>query len=39
MHLLASALIEESKLWTADRAMAAAATRLGIAFPDTPTSA
>jgi hypothetical protein len=33
MHLLASALIEESKLWTADRAMAAAAKHLGIAFP------
>jgi predicted nucleic acid-binding protein len=39
MHLLASALIEESKLWTSDRAMAAAAKVLGIAFPDSPTSA
>ena len=29
LHLLASALIEESKLWTADRAVAAAADRLG----------
>jgi len=34
MHLLASALIEESMLWTADRAMAAAAKQLGIALPD-----
>jgi predicted nucleic acid-binding protein len=33
MHLLASALIEESKLWTADRAMASAAASLGIGFP------
>jgi predicted nucleic acid-binding protein len=32
LHLLASALIEESKLWTADRAVAAAADRLGIAY-------
>jgi len=36
MHLLASALIEESNLWTADRAMAGAAKQLGIAFPDSP---
>ena len=36
MHLLASALIEESNLWTADRAMAGAAKHLGIAFPDSP---
>jgi predicted nucleic acid-binding protein len=35
MHLIASALIEESMLWTADRAMAAAARQLGIAFPDS----
>jgi len=39
LHLLASALIEESKLWTADRAMAAVASQLGIAFPDGPASA
>jgi predicted nucleic acid-binding protein len=32
MHLLASALIEGLKLWTADRAVAAAARQLGIAF-------
>jgi len=34
MHLLASALIEQSMLWTADRAMTAAAKQLGMAFPD-----
>ncbi len=39
LHLLASALIEESKLWTADRPMAAAARHLGIAFPDSPAPA
>jgi len=33
MHLLASAVIGEMRLWTADRAMAAAAKQLGIAFP------
>lgn len=33
MHLLASVLIEDSMLWTADRAMASAAKQLGIAFP------
>jgi Arc/MetJ family transcription regulator len=37
LHLLASALIEESKLWTADRAVAAAADRLGVAFPGSRT--
>jgi len=36
MHLLASAVIDGSKLWTADRAVAAAAKALGIAFPDIP---
>jgi predicted nucleic acid-binding protein len=35
MHLLASALIGDSRLWTVDRAMAAAAKQLGIAFPDS----
>ena len=39
MHLLASALIEGLRLWTADRAVAAAARQLGIAFPDSPISA
>jgi predicted nucleic acid-binding protein len=39
MHLLASALIEESMLWTADRAMVAAAKQLGIAFSDGPSPA
>jgi hypothetical protein len=32
MHLLASALIKESKLWTADRVLAVAASSLGIGF-------
>ena len=36
MHLLASALIDGLRLWTADRAVAAAAKRLGVAFPDSP---
>lgn len=36
MHLLASALIEGLRLWTADRAVSAAARQLGIAFPDNP---
>jgi predicted nucleic acid-binding protein len=36
MHLLASALIEGLRLWTADRAVSAAARQLGIAFPDSP---
>jgi predicted nucleic acid-binding protein len=39
MHLLASATIEGLRVWTADRAMAAAAKQLGIAFPDSPASA
>jgi predicted nucleic acid-binding protein len=39
MHLLASALIEGLRLWTADRAVAVAAKQLGIAFPDSPGSA
>jgi predicted nucleic acid-binding protein len=38
MHLLASALIEGLRLWTADRAVAAAARQLGVAFPDSPAS-
>jgi predicted nucleic acid-binding protein len=33
MHLLASALIGGLRLWTADRAVAGAAMRLGVAFP------
>jgi hypothetical protein len=37
MHLLASAVIGEMRLWTADRGMAAAAKQLGIAFPDGST--
>jgi predicted nucleic acid-binding protein len=32
MHLLASAIIGEMKLWTANRGMATAAARLGIGF-------
>jgi predicted nucleic acid-binding protein len=36
MHLLASALLEGTKLWTADRAMAVAAEKLGLAFPHGP---
>lgn len=36
MHLLASATIEGLRLWTADRAVAAAAKQLGIAFPGGP---
>jgi predicted nucleic acid-binding protein len=39
MHLLASALMEGLRLWTADRAVAAAAKQLGIAFPDDPVPA
>jgi predicted nucleic acid-binding protein len=39
MHLLASAVIGKMRLWTADRAMAAGAKQLGIAFPDSPTAA
>lgn len=38
LHLLASTMIEKSNLWTADRAMAAAAKQLGIAFPESPVS-
>jgi predicted nucleic acid-binding protein len=37
MHLLASALIDDLSLWTADRAVAAAAKRLGVAFPGSRT--
>lgn len=36
MHLLASALLEGLRVWTADRAVAAAAKQLGIGFPDSP---
>jgi predicted nucleic acid-binding protein len=39
MHLLASALMDGLRVWTADRAMAAAATHIGVAFVDRPTSA
>ena len=37
LHLLASAVIEKSKLWTTDRAVAAAANQLGVGFPDSST--
>jgi hypothetical protein len=37
MHLLASALIDGLRLWTVDRAVAAAAKRLGVAFPGSRT--
>jgi predicted nucleic acid-binding protein len=33
-HLLASALIADARLWSADRALASAARSLGIAFSD-----
>ncbi|MGA2579946.1 MAG: PIN domain-containing protein [Bryobacteraceae bacterium] len=39
LHLLASAVIAKSKLWTTDRAVAAAARQLGIAFPGSRTPA
>jgi len=38
MHLLAAALIEGLRLWSADRAVAATAKQLGVAFPDGPAS-
>jgi predicted nucleic acid-binding protein len=34
MHLFASALLEEMRLWTTDRVMAAVAKRLDVAFPE-----
>jgi predicted nucleic acid-binding protein len=34
LHLLASAVVGQLRLWTADRAMASAASSLGIAFPE-----
>jgi predicted nucleic acid-binding protein len=33
MHLLASAMLQGARIWTADRAMAAVAKKLGVAFP------
>ena len=33
LHLLASALLDRSRLWTHDQALAAAAAALGVGFP------
>lgn len=33
-HLLASALLADARLWSADRALISAARSLGVAFPD-----